>query len=114
MRNRKLALALVSVMTAGILLGANVAYADQVTGTGTGQGIDGDVVVEVTADESTIYEVVVTEQELTWFTGNTGTTTLCWRFDCKGKDGRKCVIYADSSNGRQLEIRTEAENVSDM
>ncbi len=36
-----------------------------VTATGVGTGIDGDVVVEVTADESTIYNVEVTEQNET-------------------------------------------------
>ncbi len=36
-----------------------------VTASGTGTGIDGDVVVEVTADENTIYSVEVTEQNET-------------------------------------------------
>lgn len=36
-----------------------------VTVTGVGQGIDGDVVVEVTADENTIYSVTVTEHNET-------------------------------------------------
>ena len=39
------------------------AYAEQATATGTGKGIDGDVIVEVTADENTIYSVVVTPAE---------------------------------------------------
>lgn len=37
----------------------------KVTATGVGKGIDGDVVVEVTADAATIYDVVVTEQNET-------------------------------------------------
>ena len=41
------------------------AYADAQTATGKGQGIDGDVVVEVKADETTIYEVNVLEQNET-------------------------------------------------
>lgn len=56
----------------------------------------------------------VTEQELTWFTGDTGTTTLCWRFACKGEDEDRCVIYADSSDGQQIDIRMEDVNVSDV
>lgn len=72
----------------------------------------------LTAEEAATIAVpsglTVSNQELTWYTGNTGTTTLCWRFSCKDDDGRKCVIYADSGNGRQVEIRTEEGNVSDM
>ena len=41
------------------------ASAEKVTATGAGQGIDGDVVVQVEADESTIYSVEVTEQNET-------------------------------------------------
>ena len=41
------------------------AYAEQATATGTGKGIDGDVIVEVTADENTIYSIVVTQQNET-------------------------------------------------
>ena len=52
-------------LAASILLGAGSTAADQVTATGTGQGIDGDVVVEVTADETTIYDVKVTQQNET-------------------------------------------------
>ena len=58
--------------------------------------------------------LTVTEQELTWFTGKTGTTTLCWRFVCKDADGESCVIYAECSTGRQVEIQTADGNVSDM
>ena len=49
---------------AGCLAGTT-AFADPVTGTGVGQGIDGDVVVEVTADGDTLVDIVVTEQNET-------------------------------------------------
>ena len=39
--------------------------AGKVTGTGSAKGIEGDVVVEVTADADTIYSIVVTEQNET-------------------------------------------------
>ena len=54
-----------SLLTFGLILGSSSVLADPVTVTGVGQGIDGDVVVEVTADESTILDVVVTEQNET-------------------------------------------------
>lgn len=58
--------------------------------------------------------LTVAERELTWFTGKTGTTTLCWRFVCKDAGGGECVIYADGSTGQQVEIQTANGNVSDM
>lgn len=60
---RKL-LAMVLVIT---LLMLGMAYAEdgKITATGVGQGIDGDVVVQVTADETTIYAVEVLEQNET-------------------------------------------------
>lgn len=58
--------------------------------------------------------LTVKKRELTWFTGETGTTTLCWRIVCAGEDDRGYVIYADAQNGRQVEIRMEDANVSDM
>ena len=39
--------------------------AGKVTGTGSAKGIEGDIVVEVTADADTIYSIVVTEQNET-------------------------------------------------
>ena len=48
--------------------------------------------------------VEIRSEELTWFTGDTGTTTLCWRFDCTVQNG-KCTIYAAADTGRQVEIR---------
>ena len=56
---------LVLMLAAGTVFGSFSAMADQVTLTGTGLGIDGPVVVEVTADESTIYDVQVVEQNET-------------------------------------------------
>lgn len=47
-----------------------------VTASGTGTGIDGDVVVEVTADENTIYNVEVTEQNETVGIGSVAVETL--------------------------------------
>lgn len=58
--------------------------------------------------------LTVTERELTWFTGETGTTALCWRLVCTGADDRRYVIYADSESGQQMEIRSEDANVSEM
>lgn len=58
--------------------------------------------------------LTVTKSELTWFTGKTGTTTLCWRIVCAGDENSKYVIYADSESGQQVEVRPEATNVSDM
>ncbi len=56
-----------SLLLAAVMLLALAvpAYADTQTATGSGIGIDGPVVVEVTADESTIYAVNVLEQNET-------------------------------------------------
>ena len=69
---------------------------------------------EEAADIAVPKGLKVINRELTWFTGETGTTTLCWRFTCKNSADEKCVIYADGSNGQQVEIRTESGNMSDM
>ena len=50
--------------------------------------------------------VRVQSQELTWFTGKTGQTIMCWKFDCLDERGSHCVIYADADSGAQVEIRT--------
>ena len=72
----------------------------------------------ITAEEAIQIAVpdglTVTKSELTWFTGKTGTTTLCWRIVCTGEKDKKYVIYADSESGQQVEIRPERANVSDM
>ena len=54
-----LALALTGAM------GLSVVSADTGTYTGVGQGIDGDVVVQVEADENTIYSIEILEQNET-------------------------------------------------
>ena len=58
---------LLAVMLVIALLTLGVALAEdgKITATGVGQGIDGDVVVQVTADETTIYAVEVLEQNET-------------------------------------------------
>ena len=53
-----------------------LAEGEKVTATGVGQGIDGDVVVEVEADETTIYSVTVVEQNETPGIGSVACETL--------------------------------------
>lgn len=55
----------VGAAVSALAFGSLVLAADPVTGKGTGKGMGGDVVVEVKADESTIYEVNVVEQNET-------------------------------------------------
>ena len=52
-------------MAAGLTLSAMAAETQGITTVGVGQGIDGDVVVQVTADETTIYSIEVLEQNET-------------------------------------------------
>lgn len=52
------------------------------------------------------------ESELTWYTRDTGSAVLCYRFVCKADADRRCIIYARADNGAQVEIRVE--NVSEM
>ncbi len=59
---KTLALMLVLALLA---FGAGFAEDGKITATGVGQGIDGDVVVQVTADATTIYDVQVLEQNET-------------------------------------------------
>lgn len=70
----------------------------------------------LTADEAAEKSVPqglrVKTRELTWFTGDTGTTTACWKFVCAGEDDTEYVIYADSETGEQIEIKMQTENVS--
>ena len=62
----KKVLSLVLALCLLLSLGAMSASASgKVTETGVGQGIDGDVVVRVTADETTIYEIEILEQNET-------------------------------------------------
>ena len=59
---RLLALVLALAM---LTLGTALAEGDKVTAKGVGQGIGGDVVVEVTADSTTLYDIQVLEQNET-------------------------------------------------
>ena len=65
------ALAMSAVMSMSCL-----AEGEKVTATGVGQGIDGDVVVEVEADETTIYSITVVEQNETPGIGSVACETL--------------------------------------
>lgn len=56
----------------------------------------------------------VLKEELTWFTRDTGMSVLCYRFVCESAEGQKCVIYADANTGVQVEIFTDAKNMSDV
>ena len=53
------------LVLAMLMLGAAFAEDGKVTATGVGQGIEGDVVVQVTADATTLYDVQVLEQNET-------------------------------------------------
>ena len=68
MKKRTLLIAMLAMLGTAAAAG-NIAAQEipenAVTATGTAQGIDGDVVVQVTADENTIYDVVVLEQNET-------------------------------------------------
>lgn len=50
----------------------------------------------------------ILEEELTWFTRDTGTSVLCRRFLCQDGEGRQCTIYADAETGSQVEIKPNA------
>ena len=62
--------------------------AGKVTGTGSAKGIEGDVVVEVTADADTIYSIVVTEQNETQGIGSKAIDELPSQIvEANGTDG---------------------------
>ncbi len=77
MKNNTSRIAVAGLFATAVLLGALPGCAksasttpaeggtDKVTAQGTGQGIDGDVIVEVTADATTIYSIEVIEQNET-------------------------------------------------
>ena len=73
---------------------------------------------KLSAEEAAVQAVPaglsVLQEELTWYTRDTGMSVLCHRFVCADSDGRKCVIYADASTGVQVEILTDEQSVSDM
>ncbi len=60
-----LALVLAAMMVFSLGLSSALASGERVTASGVGQGIDGDVVVQVEADATTIYSVEVLEQNET-------------------------------------------------
>lgn len=49
---------------------------------------------------------------LTWYTAESGKTTLCWRFQCQTERGGTCLIYADASTGQQVEIVTDTKTLT--
>ncbi len=62
MKKKFFSVILAIAASSGLITGV---YADSITQTGVGQGIGGDVVVQVTADETTIYDIEVLEQNET-------------------------------------------------
>ena len=76
MKKRFQAIVLSLAVAAASVFAGQAVLADPDTATGVGQGIDGDVVVEVTADESRIYEVVVKEQNETPGIGSVAVESL--------------------------------------
>ena len=76
MKKNRRWLAVMVATVSSLLLASIPAMAEPVTGTGTGQGIDGDVVVEVTVDDGAITDVVVTEQNETVGIGSVAVETL--------------------------------------
>lgn len=72
------------------------------------------VTAQAAAAQSVPEDATVRDSELTWFTGDTDVTTLCWRLEVTGADGGSCTIYVDAETGEQTEIRTtEKENLSE-
>ena len=69
-------LSIVLALALVLALGVFPAMAEKVTAQGVGQGIDGDVVVEVEADATTIYSVKVVEQNETQGIGSVAVEQL--------------------------------------
>lgn len=65
-----------------------------------------DLTADEAAEKAIPEGIRVQSHELTWFTGKTGQTTMCWKFTCLDERGDSCVIYADADSGVQVEIRT--------
>lgn len=68
------------------------------------------VTAEEAAETAVPENMTVSSSELTWFTGDTDTATLCWRFEVRDEAGETCTIYADAETGEQTEIRTDGGN----
>ncbi len=63
------------------------------------------------AEHAVPENMTVRDSELTWFTGDTDTATLCWRLEVTDENGGACTIYADAETGEQTEIRTGDEKI---
>lgn len=57
-------------------------------------------------------DLTVNGAALTYYTAESGKTTLCWRFHCQTERGSSCLIYADGNTGRQLEIVTDTATLT--
>lgn len=49
---------------------------------------------------------------LSYYTAESGKTTLCWRFQCQTERGEICLIYADAATGKQVEIVTDTKTLT--
>ena len=49
---------------------------------------------------------------LTYYTAESGKTTLCWRFQCQTERGEICLVYADANTGKQVEIVTDTKTLT--
>lgn len=49
---------------------------------------------------------------LSYYTAESGKTTLCWRFQCQTDQGDSCLIYADAATGKQVEIVTDTKTLT--
>ncbi len=56
--------------------------------------------------------LTVNSAALTYYTAESGKTTLCWRFQCQTERGEICLIYADASTGKQVEIVTDTKTLT--
>lgn len=56
--------------------------------------------------------VTVNSAALSYYTAESGKTTLCWRFSCQSEQGEACLIYVDASTGKQVEIVTDTKTLT--
>lgn len=56
--------------------------------------------------------LTVNSAALTYYTSESGKTTLCWRFQCQTERGGVCLIYADANTGKQVEIVTDTKTLT--
>lgn len=57
-------------------------------------------------------ELTVNGAALSYYTAESGKTTLCWRFQCQTEQGNTCLIYADAATGKQVEIVTDTKTLT--